>query len=54
MECTPNRFRRVLTRSMPSPDGVVQPGNLYFTQSQVNEVQQFMATRFSGAVTVTA
>jgi uncharacterized protein (TIGR03437 family) len=35
-------------------NGVVLPGNLYFTQAQANQVQQFMATRFSGAINVTA
>ncbi len=35
-------------------NGVVEPGNLYFTSLQAAQVQQFMATRFSGAVAVTA
>ena len=35
-------------------NGVVQPGNLYFTPFQTAQVQQFMATRFAGAVAVTA
>ncbi len=35
-------------------NGVVEPGNLYFTQLQAAQVQQFMATRFSGAVAVAA
>jgi uncharacterized protein (TIGR03437 family) len=35
-------------------NGVVQPGNLYLTLAQANQVQQFMATRFSGSVNVSA
>jgi uncharacterized protein (TIGR03437 family) len=34
--------------------GVVEPGNLYFTQSQADQVQQFMATRLGGTVSITA
>ncbi len=35
-------------------NGVVEPGNLYLTVAQTAQVQQFMATRFNGAVNVTA
>ncbi len=37
---------QVYTESL---NGVVQPGNLYFTPFQTAQVQQFMATRFMRA-----